>query len=122
MTMPGISQSVLVEQPRHVAREASGALRLLNRGRSRDAEAHLTAGVSAAEAWAQGMLEAFDVMCCGAVLLNSAGRAIRFNRQMAGRLEHGLWLRAGRVVAEEAQSEACLRTLLATALDPASSN
>src|SRR4051812_32881205 len=50
----------------------------------------LTTETAHFEAWARGLLAAFDLMCCGGALVKTGARVVCLNKSMMGFLERGL--------------------------------
>ena len=64
----------------------------------------------------QGMLDAFDLMGCGGVLIDLLGRVIRLNAKAQAHLGHGITLAHGQVLASHGPSNAALQRLIASVL------
>ena len=74
--------------------------------------------VHLAGARAQGMLDAFDAMSCGALLLDRSGCVIRANTRAQGHFGRGLALTHGQLSANHRPANAELQKLIASGLRP----
>jgi DNA-binding CsgD family transcriptional regulator len=68
------------------------------------------------ESRAQGMLDAFDQMSCGGVLINVVGRAIRLNSRAQRHIGRGLTLAYGQLTASHRDANAALQRLIGSVL------
>jgi len=71
-----------------------------------------------AESRAQGMLDAFDQMSCGGVLIDLVGRAIRLNLKAQRQIGRGLTLTHGQLLTGHREANAMLQRLIGSVLHP----
>jgi DNA-binding CsgD family transcriptional regulator len=78
--------------------------------------AQLALGLGARQA--EGMLDAFEEMGCGGILIDFSGRVLRFNRKVQQHLGRGIGLAHRQVAASDHESNTALQRLIGSILQP----